>query len=202
MDDMCVVRKPPRRSKAATLAALKNDPGKERIGHNDHATLIEYGRKRAKKGAGPVTPGIDTDMINTHTGRRPRARHFFRTGRPRPHCLEAAGSDWQSTERHRRPTRDELNRLFRCFNNNERLTLSMTRIGHFAVATAMRLDEICRVKWRHLDVERRMFLTRDRKDPRNKTRNDQRSPLFDATGFDAWTQIMAQANISGSLRAR
>ena len=167
---MRVVRKPPRRSKAATLAALKNDPGKERIGHNDRATLIEYGRKRAKKGAGPVTPGIDTgtvNMINMHTGSRPRARYFFRTGRPRPHCLEAAGSDWQSTERDRRPTRDELNRLFRCFDNNERLTLSMTRIGHFAVATAMRLDEICRVKWRHLDVERRMFLTRSaQQDPK------------------------------------
>lgn len=61
----------------------------------------------------------------------------------------------------------------------------MTRIVQFAVATSMRLDEICRVEWRDLDAERRMLLIRERKDPRNKTGNDQRIPLFDATGFDA-----------------
>ncbi|MDA7429768.1 hypothetical protein PGB28_14970 [Primorskyibacter aestuariivivens] len=64
----------------------------------------------------------------------------------------------------------------------------MTRIVKFAVATAtaMRLDEICRVEWTDLDVDRRMLMIRDRKDPRNKTGNDQRMPLFAATGFDAW----------------
>ncbi len=50
----------------------------------------------------------------------------------------------------------------------------MTRIVKFAVATAMRIDEICRVKWRDLDVESRMLLIRDRKDLPNKTGNDQR----------------------------
>ncbi|MEO9780071.1 MAG: hypothetical protein ABJO75_09710 [Sedimentitalea sp.] len=49
IDDMCAVGKPPRRSKAATLATLKNDLGSERIGHIDPATLIDHGRKRAKK---------------------------------------------------------------------------------------------------------------------------------------------------------
>lgn len=55
VDDMCAVGKPPRSSKAATLATLKNDLCNERIGHIYRAMLIEYGRKRAKKGAGPVT---------------------------------------------------------------------------------------------------------------------------------------------------
>ncbi|MGB7260538.1 MAG: hypothetical protein WBC68_00590 [Albidovulum sp.] len=41
IDDMCAVGKPPRRSKAATLATLKNDLGNERIGHIDRAMLIE-----------------------------------------------------------------------------------------------------------------------------------------------------------------
>ena len=44
---MCAVGKPPRRSKAATLATLKNDLGKERIGHIDRAKLIDYGKMRA-----------------------------------------------------------------------------------------------------------------------------------------------------------
>lgn len=73
----------------------------------------------------------------------------------------------------------------------------MSRIVQFAVATAMRLDEICRVEWRDLDVDHRMLLIRDRKDPRNKTGNDQRIPLFAATGFDAWVLITAQARHLG-----
>jgi len=112
-------------------------------------------------------------------------------------CLIGKG-----TERDRRPTWGALNRLFRCFDDNERLTLPMTRIVQFAIATAMRLDEFCRVEWRDLDVERRMLLIRDRKDPRNKTRNDQRIPLFDATGFDAWALVMAQGKHLGKLEGK
>lgn len=108
-------------------------------------------------------------------------------------ALKRLGLIGKGTERDRRPTKDELNRLFRCFDYNERLTLPMTRIVQFAVATAMRLDEICRVEWMDLDLDRRMLLIRDRKDPRNKTGNDQRIPLFAATGFDAWALVTAQA---------
>ncbi|MEM6944376.1 MAG: tyrosine-type recombinase/integrase, partial [Pseudomonadota bacterium] len=71
-------------------------------------------------------------------------------------ALKRLGLIGKGTERDRRPTTDELNRLFRCFDDNEHLTLPMTRIVKFAVATAMRLDEICRVEWSDLDVDRRM----------------------------------------------
>lgn len=90
-----------------------------------------------------------------------------------------------------------MNRLFRCFNDNERLSLPMTRIVKFAVATAMRLNEICRVEWSDLDVDRRMLLIRERKDPRNKTCNDQRIPLFATTGFDAWALVTEQVRHLG-----
>jgi len=73
-------------------------------------------------------------------------------------ALKRLGLIGKGTERDRRPTTDELNRLFRCFDDNERLTLPMTRIVKFAVATAMRLDEICRVEWS--DVYRCMPLIR------------------------------------------
>lgn len=49
----------------------------------------------------------------------------------------------------------ELNRLFRCFDDNDRLTLPLTRIMKFAVATAMRLDEMCSVEWTDLDIDGR-----------------------------------------------
>lgn len=57
--DMREVGKPPRRSKAAILAALKHDLGKEQIGYLDRQKLIDYGKMRAEQGAGPVTLGID-----------------------------------------------------------------------------------------------------------------------------------------------
>ena len=202
---MCEVGKPPRRSKAATLKTLKRDLGKEKIGHLDRQKLIDYGKRRADQGAGPVTLGIDIGvikMIITHAA----AVHGLDIS-PEPVdlarvALKRLGLIGKGTERDRRPTTDELNRLFRCFDDNERLTLPMTRIVKFAVATAMRLDEICRVEWTDLDVDRRMLLIRDRKDPRNKTGNDQRIPLFAATGFDAWALVTEQAKELGHAKGR
>ena len=201
--DMCEVGKSPRRSKAATLAALKRDLGNEKIGQLDRQMLIEYGRKRAGQGAGPVTLGIDIGvikMILTHAA----AVHGLETS-PEPVdlarvALKRLGLIGKGIERDRRPSHAELKRLFDCFDANERLTLPMTRLVQFAIATAMRLDEICRVEWADLDVDRHMLFIKDRKDPRNKSGNDQRIPLFAATGFDAWALVMAQAKQSGRVK--
>ena len=127
---------------------------KEKIGHLDRQKLIDYGKMRAEQGAGPVTLGIDIGvikMIITHAA----AVHGLNIS-PEPVdlarvALKRLGLIGKGTERDRRPTTDELNRLFRCFDDNDRLTLPMTRIVKFAVATAMRLDEICRVEWNDLD---------------------------------------------------
>ncbi|MEP3329363.1 tyrosine-type recombinase/integrase [Sedimentitalea sp.] len=51
-------------------------------------------------------------------------------------------------------------------------------LTQFAVCTAMRLSEICRIRWDDLDVEGRMVTIRDRKHPRSKIGNDQRVPLL------------------------
>lgn len=110
--DMCAVRKPPRRSKAATLATLKGDPGKEKIGHLDRHKLIDYGRKRADQGAGPATLGIDVGvirMILTHAA----AVHGLEISvegvdlaRVAPKRLGRIG---KGVERDRRPTMAGLN---------------------------------------------------------------------------------------------
>ena len=179
--DMCEVGKPPRRSKAATLSKLKRDLDKERIGHLDRQKLIDYGKMRAEQGAGPVTLGIDIGvikMIITHAasvhglGISPEPVDLAHV------ALKRHGLIGKGTELDQRPSTDKLNRLFRCFDDNERLTTPMTRIVKFAVATAMRLDENCRVEWSDLDVDRRMLMIRDRKNPRNKTGNDQRIPVL------------------------
>lgn len=57
----------------------------------------------------------------------------------------------------------------------------------------MRLGENCRVEWLDVNERTRRLLIRDRKDPRNKRCNDQRIPLFAASGFDGWSILGAQA---------
>ncbi|MES0100538.1 tyrosine-type recombinase/integrase [Mesorhizobium sp. M0019] len=61
----------------------------------------------------------------------------------------------------------------------------VSQIIRFAVATAMRQEEICKVGWSDLEFRTRMLLIRHRKDP-SKNGNNQRIPLFAATGYDAW----------------
>lgn len=48
----------------------------------------------------------------------------------------------------------------------------------FCVASAMRIGEVCRIRWGDLDRERRMVLIRDRKHPTRKFDNDQWVPLL------------------------
>ena len=61
----------------------------------------------------------------------------------------------------------------------------------------MRLDEITRIEWADLDEVKRVIVVRDRKDPRQKSGNDQRVPLLSLTGYDAMLLIREQALVTG-----
>ena len=102
----------------------------------DRAMLIEYGRKRTKKGAGPVTLGLRLGVIK-----------MIITHAAAVHRLDISSDPVDFA-------RIALKRLG---------LIGKARIVKFAVATTMRLDEIYRVGWRDLDVERRMLLVRGRK---------------------------------------
>ena len=122
--DLCAVGKPPRRSKAATLATLKRDMRKEKIGHLDRHKFIEYGRKRADQGAAPVTFGIDigvVKMILAHAAAvhgpeiRVEGVDLARV------ALKRLGLIGKGIERDRRPTTAEPGRLSRCFDKSAHL---------------------------------------------------------------------------------
>ncbi|HKQ95040.1 MAG TPA: site-specific integrase, partial [Aestuariivirgaceae bacterium] len=63
--DMHEVARPLMRSKHAVLAALKRDLGSLLIKELDRESLIEFGKRRAKQGAGPVTLAIDFSYLGT-----------------------------------------------------------------------------------------------------------------------------------------
>jgi integrase len=81
-------------------------------------------------------------------------------------------------ERKRRPTEAELDALCALWRANPRQRIPMADLVRFAVASAWRLGEICRVTRADLDTTHKTIVIRDRKDPREKEGNDQTVPVF------------------------
>lgn len=193
--DMCEVGKAPRRSKQFTLNALKDELGK--VKHKDltRERLIQFGMDRAKEGAGPVTLSADfgyLKLVLTHAAAVHGVDVKVEPVDLARVALKRLGLIGKSRQRDRRPTADELKRLLDHFDNNRYLQIPMGRIVRFAVASAMRQEEICRIRWSEVDVRQRVALVRDRKDPRDKQGNDQFVPLLDLSGFDALRLIRVQ----------
>ncbi len=195
IEDMCEVGKAPRRSKDATLQMLRRDLGKLGMGQIDRECVVDFGRRRAKQGAGPTTIGIDVGVIKLVL-QHAAAVHGLPVrvepvdlGRV---ALKRLGLIGHSRERDRRPTEEELTRLIAHFDRNPQRLVPMGRIIKFAVASAMRQEEICRVTWDDLNARTKMLTVRDRKDPRAKQGNDQRIPLLAVSGYDAAALIEEQ----------
>jgi hypothetical protein len=135
---MTVVGKTPLRSKAATLDLLKRELGKCKISALDRERLIKFGRRRADQGAGPVTLGIDIGMIKLVLSHAAAIHGLEVTVEPvdlARLALKRLGLVGKGTERDRRPTQDELDRLIAYFESNERQLIPVGTIIRFAVAS-------------------------------------------------------------------
>lgn len=180
IEDMTAVGKPPRRSKAATLDMLQREMGNIKITALDRERLIQFGRARSEAGAGPVTLGIDIGTIGlvlSHAAAfhgLPVSTEQVTLARI---ALKRLGLIGKGLEGDRRPTESEVETLINLFEANERQVIPVGRIIRFAITTAMRLDEICRVDWADVNERTRMLLIRDRKDPRKKARQRPAGPL-------------------------
>ncbi|MGB8364214.1 MAG: tyrosine-type recombinase/integrase [Rhizomicrobium sp.] len=195
IDDMKEVGKPPLRSKSATLEMLHRELGVLRIADLDRERIIRFGRERARRGAGPVTLGQDIGAIKLVFAHAAAVHGVDVSTEPvqlARLALKRLGLVGKGNERDRRPTEDELSRLFNHFDANERQLIPTSRIIKFAIATAMRQEEICRVTWDDLNVRTKMLTIRNRKDPREKKGNDQRIPLLAISGYDALGLIEEQ----------
>jgi integrase len=192
IDDMKSVRKPPGRSKTATLELLRRELGAINGNHLDRERLVKFGRKRATEGAGPVTISMDIGAIRLVVSHA-AAVHGLPLSVEQVDlariALRRLGLVGKSSERDRRPTEEELVKLIAHFDNKKKQTLPMSAIIKFAVATAMRQEEIFRVKWNDLDRSKKLLTVRDRKDPRQKKGNDQSIPLLDVSGYSALSLI-------------
>jgi integrase len=195
IDDMHEVGKPPRRSKAAVMEALKTSLGGVKISDLTRERLIEFGKRRAKEGAGPTTLSIDFSFIRTILSHAAAVHGIETSGedvRLARIALNRLSLVGKGNERDRRPTEDEINEIIEYFEGNPRQLIPMGRIVRFAIATAMRQEEICRIEWPDVDMKKRTVIVRDRKDPRKKDGNHQKVPLLNMTGYDAWEVLLEQ----------
>ncbi|OHB31822.1 MAG: integrase [Phenylobacterium sp. RIFCSPHIGHO2_01_FULL_69_31] len=205
IDDMKDVGKAPGRSKDATLQMLKRELGAIGMGDLDRERLVKFARARAAQGAGPVTLSMDIGAIKLVFAHAAAVHGLPVTVEPidlARVALKRLGLVGKSRERDRRPTDEELERLITHFDANPRQLIPMSRIVKFAVATAMRQEEICRVTWEDYNERTRMLTIRDRKDPRTKAGNDQRIPLLSVSGFDALALIEEQRALRSNADTR
>jgi integrase len=173
--------KAPGRTKAATLAMLKRELGKIKLVALNALVLRDFIDRRVAQGAGGVTIGADLSFLSTVLKWGRHARNF---DIPEKLALEAReslkhrGLKTRSTEREREPTDDELARLYKHWRENGRQRIDMPLLCDFALATGMRLGEICRLQIEDVDRAAKTVIIRDRKDPQNKAGNDQKVPLL------------------------
>jgi integrase len=106
-------------------------------------------------------------------------------------ALKAVGMITASKQRDRRVSDDEIERVVTHLEKMN-TALPMRDLIHFAVASAMRVSEICRIRWADLNEKDRTVKVRDRKHPQKKIGNDSDVPLLDFSGHDAFKIVMRQ----------
>lgn len=150
--------------------------------------VAEWCRTRHDDGAGPYTVGMEISKLATVLKYAAISLHTVLpdiVGAARP-LLEYSGLIGPGQARTRRPSPAELDAVL------EQLGPQMQDVVRFAIASAMRRAEICRILWADVDEERRLVLIRDRKHPKRTKGNHQLVPLVDRTGFDAWAILNRQ----------
>lgn len=105
--------------------------------------------------------------------------------------LRHLGLVGQGASRDRRLVGDEYQRLlawFEKYDAERAKVIKMAPVFRFAVAIAMRREEICRIRRSDVDRVARTVIVRDRKDPKNKAGNDQIIPLLG----ESWDIVQEQ----------
>jgi integrase len=176
------------RTKEATLAMLRRDLGKVKLSSLSAVVLRDFIDRRVEAGAGGVTIAADLSFLSAVLK---WARHARQLDIPDRLALEAReslkhrGLNTRSAERVREPTDDELARLYAHWASMPRQRIDMPLLCRVALATGMRLGEICALQVDDVNRDERTVLIRDRKDPRQKAGNHQTVPLLP----DAWALI-------------
>jgi integrase len=160
------------------------------------AELIEHVRSRRAGGAGPATVANDLVWLGVVL----RAAKSVKGLPVRPEIVQEAREacaelrlTGKARKRTRRPSPAELAQLRDYFaRRDKRSQIPMLPVMEFALNSARREAEICRLEWRDNDPQGRTGMVRDAKHPTKKEGNHRR---FKYTP-EAWAVVLAQPRTS------
>lgn len=185
------------RSKQAHLELLERHPFTDRNSFKLTAQdLVNHVRERRAHAAGPATVANDLVWLGVVL----RAARSVRGLPVNPAVVEEARDacralrlTGKARRRTRRPTADELQKLDAFFSHRDRRSdIPMRDIMWFAIHSARRQAEICRITWRDNNERHRTGIVRDAKHPTAKDGNDR---TFKYTP-DAWVIVCRQPRTS------
>lgn len=175
-------------TKDRALALIEHRLGHLRLDELTKAQISEFFEIRNREGAGSTTNKQTFSYLRTvlkYGGARFDADEAVAQALTRMELLWAAmthsGQLTDSAQRTRRPTEDELTRMFDWFDTRPRSALPMTDLTLFAICTAMRQGEIMGPDgcvYEHLDYGNRTLHIRGRKDPTARSGRDMTIPLL------------------------
>ena len=186
------------RTKQSQLEFLERHPvGATNVMSMTAGTLVDHVRLRRARGAGPATASNDLTWIGVVL----RAAKSIKQIPIKPEVVDEARTACRelrligkSRRRQRRPTPDELTKLSNYFGRRDRRAeIPMLDIMWFAIESARRESEICRLEVEDNDVKERTGLVRDAKHPTSKLGNHRR---FKYTP-EAWAIVQRQAHKGG-----
>lgn len=186
------------RTKQAQLEFLERHPiGAVNVMTMTSATLVDHVRLRRARGAGPATVSNDLTWIGVVL----RAAKSVKQIPIKAEIVDEARTACRelrliakSRRRERRPTQEELTKLSEYFGRRDRRAeIPMLDIMWFAIESARRESEICRLEVEDNDVKERTGLVRDAKHPTSKLGNHRR---FKYTA-EAWAIVQRQRPKNG-----
>ncbi|MBI0327662.1 site-specific integrase [Burkholderia plantarii] len=170
----------PKSNEHYILVRLEGHFGDDVAGKLSTQRLVRFAQQRKKEGAGQYTIDMDISKLGTvfkHMASLLNLRlpHAPSLARPTLNHLQLVGA---SRQRSRRPTRDEIVKIFEWFAEHPEREQAVTDVIRIAIKSAFRRGELFRLTWSDIDVESRLALVRDRKHPRQKVGNNEWVPLI------------------------
>jgi len=152
--------------------------------------IVKFAQDRRKAGAGGYTVDMDISKLGTvlrHMGSLINLTlpDAVGTARPTLHHLRLIEA---GNKRDRRPTPDEIEKIFAWFAEHPERQQAMPDLLRVAMQCAFRRGELFNLRWFDIDAENHLALVRDRKHPRQKIGNNEWIPLIG----DSFEVIMRQ----------
>ncbi|MFM0407484.1 site-specific integrase [Paraburkholderia dipogonis] len=153
--------------------------------------IVKFAQDRKKAGAGGYTVDMDISKLGTvmrHMGSLLDLTLPDAVGIARP-TLHHLNLIEAGKKRDRRPTPEEIEKIFAWFAEHPERQQAMPDLLRIAMQCAFRRGELFSLRWDDIDAENHLALVRDRKHPRQKIGNNEWIPLIG----DSFEVIMRQA---------